>query len=203
MDNLICSEVVKFAKSSAQFELPEMPEFDYEAVRQFALDGWKLDEVHGMPHWSRVERHATILSLEVRNGKLTFRNDVNVKVVRLFAYFHDKCRVSNSFDMGHGPRAAKMLPSLRNNLLKDLSDEEFDLLRDACLYHTAKSSTGVPTIDVCLDADRLDLRRIGLDPDPKLMASPFGSYYAAHMTEFDLLMERVAHLRDFIQQKQK
>lgn len=191
MENLVCSEVVRFAQSAQEFVLPEMPVFDYEAVQRFALDGWKLDEVHGMAHWRRVERHAVILSLEGKNGKLAFRSDVNVKVVRLFAYFHDKCRVSNSFDMEHGPRAANMLPSLRNNLLKDLSDEEFDLLRDACRYHTAKSTTGVPTIDVCLDADRLDLRRIELAPNPKLMASPFGSYYAAHINHLDLLMSKV------------
>ena len=34
------------------------------------------------------------------------------------------------------------------------------------------------TADICLDADRLDLYRVGITPDPKLMASEIGKRYA-------------------------
>ena len=194
MERVCCEQVVKHAVSVQELKLAEMPQFDYQAVRDFALDGWKLDQVHGLEHWRRVERHALVLSLEVRNGVLAFREEVNIKVVRLFAYFHDKCRVSNSFDLKHGERAADMLPSLRNTLLKDLSDHEFAMLSDACRYHTVKANVGEPTIDVCLDADRLDLPRVEIVPDPKLMASAHGAFYAANMQHLKTVLAKLPEL---------
>ena len=41
--------------------------------------------------------------------------------------------------------------------------------------HTTEHRTGIPTIDVCFDADRLDLGRVSLVPDPKFMATKQGS----------------------------
>jgi uncharacterized protein len=53
------------------------------------------------------------------------------------------------------------------------------LLERACRFHTTERRTGNPTIDVCFDADRLDLGRVGIVPNPKLMATEQGAYYAA------------------------
>ena len=52
------------------------------------------------------------------------------------------------------------------------------MLRRACLEHTVTQSTGIPTIDACFDADRLDLPRVGYMPDPLRMASPLGAAFA-------------------------
>lgn len=163
----------------SRMELPGLPDCSMDAVIDFAQNGWTLDEMHGLPHWQKVERNAIVLSLEVVDNTVRFRTDVNLKVVRHFAYLHDKCRLDNGTDLEHGVRSAEMLPSIRNTILKDFTDEEFSLLEQACRYHTTKRRTGVPTIDVCFDADRLDLGRVGIVPNPKKMATPQGAYYAS------------------------
>ena len=104
--------------------------------------------------------------------------ECDVTVIRLFAYLHDSCRENDGYDLEHGPRAAQMMESLRDNLLKDLSDEQFLLLQQACRLHTSTHSTGNPTIDACFDADRLDLGRVNIKPDPEKMATERGKEMA-------------------------
>ena len=157
--------------------LPKVSETDIIEVRKFALNGWKLGETHGLSHWQRVERNGILLSTE--NGSI--RKDVYLKVVRFFAYLHDKCRLNDWADLEHGVRSADMLSDIRETILKDFTDEEFFLLYKACRYHTTKLCTGIPTVDVCFDADRLDLGRVGVEPNPKLMATKQGAYYAANI----------------------
>lgn len=143
-------------------------------IKQFAINGWALGECHGLSHWERVER----------NGLLIATEEVNTTIVRLFAYLHDKWRVDNGYDMEHGIRAAEQLSALRDTLLSELSDEEFELLSTACRLHTVCHRTGNITIDTCFDADRLDLTRVGITPDPERMATERGAYYAANMHSF-------------------
>ena len=161
-------------ESKESIQLPILPELDILKVREFALNGWVLGETHGFPHWQRVERNGILLSTE--NGKI--REDINIKVVRFFAYLHDKCRLDNWTDIEHGVRAADMLHTIRDTILKDFTDEDVSLLERACRYHTTELRTGNPTIDVCFDADRLDLGRVGIVPNPKRMATEQGAYYA-------------------------
>ncbi len=73
------------------------------------------------------------------------------------------------------------ISTFRNTIMKDFTDEEGSLLEKACRYHTTEHRTGNPTIDVCFDADRLDLGRVGIVPNPKLMATEQGAYYAANI----------------------
>jgi uncharacterized protein len=80
--------------------------------------------------------------------------------------------------------AVENLPALRSTLLAWLTDEEFALLCKACELHTVCHRTGNPTIDVCFDADRLDLMRVDIIPDPKKMATERGKYYAANLSQF-------------------
>ena len=117
--------------------------------------------------------------MSMENGCI--REDINIKVVRFFAYFHDKCRLDDWVDLEHGVRVADMLPTIRNTILKDFTDEEVTLLEKACRYHTTEHRTGIPTVDVCFDADRLDLGRLGIVLDPKRMATEQGAYYAANI----------------------
>jgi uncharacterized protein len=90
-------------------------------------------------------------------------------------------------DLEHGVRAADMLPTIRDTILKSFTDEEVSLLEKACRYHTTRHRTGNPTIDVCFDADRLDLGRVGIVPNPKLMATEQGAYYAKNIHWIDNL----------------
>ena len=160
---------------NTELRFPTLPEIGIEEVREFAQKGWKLGEMHGLPHWQRVERNGILLSSV--DGRI--REEINIKVVRFFAYLHDKCRIDNWKDIEHGVRAADMLLTIKDTILKDFTDEEFSLLERACRFHTTERRTGNPTIDVCFDADRLDLGRVGIVPNPKLMATEQGAYYAA------------------------
>jgi uncharacterized protein len=162
--------------------LPPIP--DIKDIKQFAVNGWELGDIHGLPHWQKVERNGILLSLIERNGKLCFREGVNIKVVCIFAYLHDKCRLNNNADLKHGERTADMLHTIRDTLLKDLDNEEFSLLEQACKLHTTTHKTGNPTIDTCFDADRLDLKRVGIEPCPDKMATSFGEFYAMNTLRF-------------------
>ena len=137
---------------------------DIERIKQWAVSRWTLGALHGISHWERVEL----------NGLLLATPECDVTVIRLFAYLHDSCREDDSYDEEHGPRAAKMLEGLRKTLLKDLSDQQFETLQEACRLHTSTHRTGNPTIDACFDADRLDLGRVGITPDPNKMATAKG-----------------------------
>ena len=164
-----------------------LPESDIAKVKEFALKDWELGETHGLPHWQRVERNGIILSTEVQNGVAYIREDINIKVIRMFAYLHDKCRLNNGADLKHGIRAANMLSSIKNTILQDLTDEDFSLLEKACRLHTTELRTGNLTIDTCFDADRLDLERVGIIPYHNKMATINGRYWTMHLEEFHLL----------------
>ena len=141
---------------------------DINQVKQWATSRWTLGETHGISHWERVER----------NGLLLATPECDVTVIWLFAYLHDSCREDDSYDEEHGPRAAKMIEGLRVTLLKDLTDDQFKLLQEACRLHTGTHRTGNPTIDACFDADRLDLGRIDIIPRPEKMATKKGKKLA-------------------------
>ena len=185
-DKLIKKQQKELIEPKANsIQIPILADEEIEDVRNFALSGWVLGETHGLSHWQRVERNGIILSME--NGR--FREDINIKVVRFFAYLHDKCRLNDWADLDHGVRSADMLVTMRDTILKDFTDEEVSLLEKACRYHTTELRTGIPTIDVCFDADRLDLCRVGITPNPKLMASKEGAYYATNIH----LLNSVSH----------
>lgn len=161
--------------------LPSIP--NVEKIKQFAIKDWELGETHGLPHWERVKRNGIILSLSIHNGRLCFREGIDIKVVCYFTYLHDKYRLNDYADLQHGERAADMLYTIRDILLKDLDDEEFSLLEQACRLHTTTHKTGNLTIDTCFDADRLDLERVGIIPNRSKMATDYGAYYATHIHE--------------------
>lgn len=143
-------------------------------VKRFSCEGWTLGICHGVSHWERVER----------NGLLLATDEVNKTVVRIFAYLHDKWRLDDGEDIDHGMRASENLIQLRETLFQWLTDDEFEQLYMACKLHTVCHSTGNPTIDTCFDADRLDLMRVGITPDPERMATERGKFYATNIEQF-------------------
>lgn len=127
------------------------PRFISRIVGQFRLD---LDGSHGVGHWLRV----------LENGRrLAASTGADDDVLRWFALLHDCCRTSNGSDPEHGPRAAGFAWEYRREL--DLDEARFDQLLRAISCHTAGCSPLLgATILTCLDADRLDLPRIGVRP---------------------------------------
>ena len=148
-------------------------------IREHVHSQWMLGTLHGISHWDRV----------YENGQRLLTPDVNPLVVGLFAYLHDSCRMDDGMDLYHGERAAVWIDTLRNTFLKDVSDEEIELLKEACRLHTIEHKTGNPTIDACFDSDRLDLWRVGIIPDPDRLATEKGKEIARN-TDYQTLINQ-------------
>lgn len=117
---------------------------------------------HGVAHWARVLENGLMLAEET---------GADPAVVRLFALLHDSRRVAECADPEHGPRAAEFARSLRGRLF-DLPDAAFDRLCRACAGHTRERTDPDVTVRTCYDADRLDLGRVGITPDPRHLCTP-------------------------------
>ncbi len=119
------------------------------------------DGVHGFAHWQRVQENG------LRLADLT---GANQKVVTYFAYLHDNQRQNDGNDPGHGRRASQLIRAKFAGQL-NLTAAELDLLCEACAGHTDGLTEGDITIQTCWDADRLDLFRVGIFPDPQYLCT--------------------------------
>jgi uncharacterized protein len=122
------------------------------------------ESAHGPDHWHRVEQTGL---------ELAARSNADAEVVRLFAMFHDCCRLNDYEDPEHGRRGADYAGKLRG-VAYDLDDARLAQLKEACERHTLGELSEDPTIGTCWDADRLDLVRVGMIPDSRLMSTPLG-----------------------------
>jgi uncharacterized protein len=122
----------------------------------------KNSSIHGEDHWKRVGAAGLTLLPQTPGS--------DPSLVFLFALFHDSMRVNDSIDPMHGPRAAVLARELRGGPF-DLGDEEMDLLAFACEEHTNGGLGEDPTVAVCWDADRLNLWRVGFEPDPAFLST--------------------------------
>jgi uncharacterized protein len=111
---------------------------------------------HGFSHWQRVEANGLYLA---------GINGADKAVVSYFAYFHDCMRENEDIDHGHGWRGAQFAEKYRE--LIDLDDDQFRVFYDACRWHTDDNESDCLTLNTCRDADRLDLSRVGIIPDPE------------------------------------
>ena len=120
-----------------------------------------LDGIHGVAHWARV----------LENGRrLADLTGANSEVVALFAVLHDSRRYYEHSDPEHGPRAADFAEQLRGRVF-ELDNDEFDVLVRACEGHTHERDHPNVTVQTCWDADRLDLGRVGIMPDPRRLCT--------------------------------
>jgi uncharacterized protein len=132
---------------------------DTKAVLKIALSQFKLDRhgIHGVAHWMRVRANG------LQIAQLT---GAKAHLVELFAVLHDSCRIDDGHDPEHGLRAARFAENLNQREVLHLDRTDFDLLTTACRWHSHGAVLDDPTINTCWDADRLDLGRIGITPDP-------------------------------------
>lgn len=139
-----------------------------EAIRtQYVLE-WH--GTHGWDHWMRVLETGQILVAD---------NGADMRIVELFALLHDSCRQNDGHDPQHGPRAALFAEELCGVFFK-LGKEAMEVLLLAIRDHTRGYIHPDPTIQVCWDADRLDLPRVNIQPDPGF----FGTRAAKRLLEF-------------------
>ena len=120
---------------------------------------------HGVHHWQLVGVTGAKLMPLVQGS--------DPEVVFWFALFHDSMRENDYVDPDHGRRGGE----LARELLEGrglLSDEQLDDLIFACDHHTSARTSEDPTIGVCWDSDRLNLWRVGIEPDSRLMSTSPG-----------------------------
>ena len=144
----------------------------YVLRKQFRLE-WA--GIHGAAHWARVR---------INGLRLAKHCDAKVQVIEYFAFLHDACRENDGHDPEHGQRAASFAASIRHTHIK-LSDGDFILLLAAISGHTHGKHHEDVTVNTCWDADRLDLARVGIEPDPLRLSSvqardPFMIEQASH-----------------------
>jgi uncharacterized protein len=166
-----------------------MTSIDFETLWQIVIAAPNHRDrysVHGPDHWRRVERNGCILAA---------RSGANINVVRLFALFHDSRRENDGWDPDHGKRGAELASSMRGRHF-DLPDKDFELLHYACIWHTDEERHEDSTIGTCWDADRLDLGRVGMIPDPHYMSTSFGAEIAGHGTIQPWIHLAKAYLED-------
>lgn len=139
---------------------------DWPAVTRHILDGYALPLYgdHGVAHWARVWENGV---------RLAEATGADPDVVRLFALFHDSRRVNEFHDPGHGRRGGDLARSMLGGVYR-LDARRFDLLYEACRLHTSGLTEGDVTVRACWDADRLDLGRVGITPDPDRLCTDAG-----------------------------
>lgn len=142
------------------------PAYDLQEILEEVLGGFRLrhDRNHGVGHWARV----------MVNGRdLARRYGIDAKVVELFALLHDCRRDAEGVDREHGPRAADYVHELAARGLIRLSRQDLDILAFACRHHSSGRRDGPLLAQVCWDADRLDLGRVGIAPAPDKLCTAF------------------------------
>jgi uncharacterized protein len=116
---------------------------------------------HGIGHWERV----------LENGRrLAPTTGADLVVVEFFAALHDSRRLNDDHDPDHGARATALIRELDPSLIP-LTAGQREQLEVACRDHTHGTATPDPTIGTCWDADRLDLLRVWIRPDPRYLVT--------------------------------
>lgn len=119
-------------------------------------------DIHGDRHWRRVAWLGAHLAEEVVG--------CDPWIVLLFALLHDSRRVNEQSDPNHGRRAAEFVRAL-NHAELGLEPDRLELLESACWFHADGDISQDPTVGTCWDADRLDLWRCGMRPEPHYLST--------------------------------
>lgn len=146
----------------------------------FALDF--NDGIHGVAHWSRVWHHGKRMAQEL---------DVNPRIPAWFSFLHDSQRENDDYDENHGSRAADFAMILRNQGNIGLDRREFDALCYAMQKHSDGHTEADVSVQVCWDADRLDLGRVGITPN--------GKYLCTEMAKQPHIIERAVALSEALE----
>ena len=140
------------------------PDYDRNGLIDLIKSEFKLDwhGIHGVSHWARVRANG------LRLAEMT---GANPHVVELFAFLHDSKRLDDGYDPMHGSRAAEFAKQLADVSVIQVTDTELDLLMTACEGHSNGLTTGDITVLTCWDADRLDLGRVYIKPEPRFLCT--------------------------------
>jgi uncharacterized protein len=129
-----------------------------EILTEFPLN--IRESFDGINHIARVIENGIILS-EINRSKLN--------VIIVYAFFHNIKKKSNEQDKNHAERSANFLRNYEKEL--NITEEEFDMVYEACKNHSDELFNENKNIADCWDADRLDIMRKGLYPNKEKMNS--------------------------------
>ncbi|MFC2073773.1 hypothetical protein ACFLR3_00835 [Campylobacterota bacterium] len=123
---------------------------------------------HGIGHWQRVYDNTQ---------KLANHYNVQSNVFELFAILHDSQRENEFVDIEHGLRASLYTIELIENDIIELDETDRNRLLYACANHT-RTDVNDPLfndliVQICFDSDRLDIGRVGIQPDAAYMATEY------------------------------
>lgn len=104
---------------------------------------------------------------------LAKQNGANMNVVILFAALHDSEKKDTN-NPEHGAMAAKKIGDFYHYLFYNLSSQEKESVKKACELHSTEIKTGDVTIDTCIDANRLEIGRYGIEYDIEKFATEEG-----------------------------
>ena len=138
---------------------------DKKPLLDFVLAQLQINKegIHGTSHWARVRHHGITVGKE---------RDADLLVIELFAFLHDSQRENEWRDPLHGTRAADFAVSL-NSVYYDLNSSQLDKLCYAMTLHSDGHVHADATIQSCWDADRLDLGRVRITPDPRRLCTEY------------------------------
>lgn len=126
-----------------------------------------LNSLHDISHWKRVEMNGRRLSASTR---------ADTTVVSCFAYLHDSQRQNEDTDPSHAERASVYCVQLYRQGVLKITQSQYSQLLYACKFHSdTKVKTDDITVMTCWDADRLDLVRLGISPDPLFLYAKEGN----------------------------
>lgn len=149
-----------------------------EEARSGATTG--LHGIHGEQHWAAVAGVGLAIT--------ALRPLADPQIVLAFGMLHDCRRINDDYDPEHGARAAQALMHSKF-AAKLFTKEELSLLGFACIWHDkGRVAHNAPTIAACWDADRYNLLRLGITPDPGLLSSQ------ASKQEYQLLCKTASDL---------
>ena len=151
-----------------------MDEYTFNKFKEYMEDNFPdacISFFHGISHWRRVEKFGLLLADDYP--------EADRDVIRWFAWIHDSQRTHpRAAQDNHGRIAAMYVMKIRKTFLSGLSDKQIEKLKTACRIHPTRRRCGDITVDICLDADRLDLPRVRIRTEPRRMATDAGRKYA-------------------------
>lgn len=153
-------------------------------LKQYSLSWYGK---HGLYHWGRVLDNGLLICKAIK---------ANEKIVTLFSIFHDSCRINEGADPDHGFRGAGLAKKLVANLV---TAEEMEKLAFACSHHTNRTHSDDLTIQACWDADRLDLPRVGIKIETRLLNTRIAKLkktinWATKRAKADTISDSIKHL---------
>lgn len=154
--------------------------FKHQNVLEIVRKEFRLDlyGIHGIDHWKRVF---------VNTQKLSSHYKIESDVFELFSILHDSQRLDEYTGIEHGKRAKKFTEKLINKNIINLYEDDQERLLYACENHTKPNKQHALfndlIVQICLDSDKMDIGRIGVQPNEKYFLTDFAKKYCKNIQQ--------------------